>query len=98
MMRMMEAYKALAPNKDLDSFRVGYYCRQEHIDILEQENMQLIANKDFYERKKATIESLERIFNMLLTHENSECGHCLYCENQWQIIEMIEEKLDELKG
>jgi len=98
MLRMMEAFKTLAPDKDLDSFRTGYYCRQEHIDILEQENAELRVNKDFYDRKKATLESLERLFNSLLTHEHSECGHCIYCEDQWKIIEMIENKLEEFKG
>jgi hypothetical protein len=94
---MMEAFKALAPNKDLSSFQVGYYCRQEHIEILQEENMQLRANKAFYENKKMVIESLERLFTSLLTHENSECGHCLFCENQWLIIEMIQDKLEDLK-
>ncbi len=95
---MMEAFKVLAPNKDLSSFQVGYYCRQEHIDILEEDNMKLRANQEFYENKKNMVESLERLFAGLLKHENSECGHCLYCDNQWKLIEMIQDKLEEFKG
>jgi len=97
MHRMMEAYKALAPDKDLDSFKAGYYCRQEHIDILEEENCRLRSKKDFYERKKINIESLDRLFRSLLKHEHSECSNCLYCENQWKIIDLIQEKLEEFK-
>jgi len=98
MLRMMEAFKTLAPEKDLESFKVGYYCRQEHIDILEQENAELRVNKEFYDRKKAIIESLGRIFESLLTHEHSKCGHCIFCEDQWLIISMLEDKLEEFKG
>jgi len=94
---MMETYKALAPDKDLDSFKTGYYCRQEHIDVLEEENTTLRAEKKAYGQNKAVMESLERLFKGLLKHENSECSHCLYCDNQWSIIEMIQDKLDEFK-
>lgn len=98
MMRMMEAYKVLAPEKDLDSFRAGYGCRQEHIDILQEENATLRTEKKAYEQNKAVMESLERLFKGLIKHENSDCGHCLYCDNQWKIIEMIQDKLEEFKG
>jgi len=70
---------------------------EERMLLLEEENIKLRANKQFYEKKKITIESLERLFNALLKHENSECGHCLFCENTWNIIELIQEKLDEFK-
>ena len=96
-MGLLNAFKTLAPDKDYDSFSVGYYCRQEHIDVLEEANIELRAKKDFYDKKKVTIESLERLFDSLIQHENSECGHCLYCDNQWQIIELIQDKLEEFK-
>ncbi len=98
MNNMMEAFKVLAPNKDLESFKIGYYCRQEHIDILEEENFKLKEEKKSYQHKKETIESLERLFNALIKHEHSECGTCLYCESQWSLINTISEKLEELKG
>ena len=95
---MMEAFKALAPNKDFASFQVGYYCRQEHIEILQEENIELRTNKLFYEKKKMVIESLERLFTNFLAHENSECSNCIICEKQWLTIEMIQEKLEDLKS
>lgn len=104
MMRMMEAYKCLAPEKDLESFRIGYSCRQEHIDVLQEENMDLQKQntalqleKKNYLRKKNLVDSLERLFNALIKHEHSECGICLYCDNQWKIIALIREKLEEMK-
>jgi len=98
MIKMMETYKAFAPDKDLDSFKIGYLCRQEHIDVLEEENVILKTEKKSYEQNKAVMSSLERLFKGLLKHENSDCSYCLYCDNQWKIIEMIQDKLDELKG
>jgi len=97
MLQMMEAFKTLAPKKDLDSFSLGYYCRQDHIDILEQENAELRVNKEFYSRKRATLESLERIFDSFSAHLDKECGTCLLCEQQLLILEMLEDKLEEFK-
>ena len=95
---LTEAFRTFASDKDFESFQIGYGCRQEHIDILHEEIAELKVNKEFYEKKKAIIKSLERLFNSFLKHENSECGHCLFCDNMWQIIDMIEDKLEELKG
>ena len=97
MLGMMEAFKVLAPEKDLESFQSGYYCRQEHIDVLEEENSRLRDNKKNYENNKQVIESLERIFKTMIKHEHSECGHCVYCDKQWSIIEMIEDRLEDFK-
>jgi len=97
MLRMLETFKGLAPDQDLDSFKIGYYSRQDDIDILQQENINLKSNKKSFEKKKIIMESLERLFNSLVEHENSGCSSCVFCENQWKIIDMIQEKLDEFK-
>jgi len=98
MLHMMEAFKTLAPNKDLDSFRTGYYCRQEHIDILEQENAELRVNKDFYARKRQTLESLERLFQALINNAYSEGDNSLFSEEHMSLIKSIEEKFEEFKS
>ena len=97
MLNMMETYKAFGEGKDLESFQIGYFCRQEHIDILQEENIRLQGNKDLYHKRFKTVESITRLFEAFLKHENSECGHCLICSNMWNIIDMINEKLQELK-
>jgi len=89
MLDMLDAFKKLSP-KDYHSLAL---CR---INNLIAENDKLKRNKESYEKKRVVVESLERLFKILLKHENSECGYCLFCENQWKIIELIQEKLDEL--
>lgn len=98
MIHMKETFDIIAKGKDLESFSLGYCIRQEHIDILQEENYSLKKDIKKYETKKNTIESLERLFGALLKHEHSECGACLYCENQWKIINLIKEKLEEMKS
>ena len=82
---LTDAYKVFGEGKDYESFKIGYALRQEHIDILEQRCIELEGKQDLCKKRLKIIENLERIFEIFLKHENSDCGHCLICDDMWSI-------------